>query len=127
MIRYSDPPSLKRIQKFQQKSRAKWAKKYEKLGKEASFKGLVVEYTFFGGNCPVQAEGTFNGTPFSFRARGRVWKVGVGGEKPGSKPDWSYEEVFGDGSFDAGRMSEQEANGFIRQSAKLWLNKVKKI
>lgn len=33
----------------------------------------------FGGNCPVQAEGTIDGKPFYFRARGSSWSMSIGG------------------------------------------------
>jgi len=62
-----------------------------------------------GGNCPVQAEGTINGQPFYFRARGDSWRMNIG--------DWSYEEDYGTGPFDAGWMTEDEARAFIKQSA----------
>ena len=34
----------------------------------------------FGGNCPVQAEGTIDGKPFYFRARGSSWSMSIGGD-----------------------------------------------
>lgn len=73
-----------------------------------------------GGYCPVQAEGTFDGVPFYFRARGERWTIGVGGDDIWLKPDWFYEEPYGDGPFAAGWMSISEAEGFIRKAARLW-------
>lgn len=71
------------------------------------------------GNCPVQARDTINGKPFYFRARGEVWSICIG-DASGDlilQPDWYYEEYYGDGPFDAGWMSEDEARKFIHQAA----------
>lgn len=70
-----------------------------------------------GGNCPVQAEGTIDGIPFYFRARGEHWSMSIGGPDAVGQPEWYHEEEFGDGPYDAGWMSEEDANKFIRQSA----------
>ena len=69
-----------------------------------------------GGLCPVQAEGTIDGKPFYFRARGSAWSIGIGGEPVGS-PEWSHREPYGDGQFDAGWMRLHEARAFIEQAA----------
>lgn len=37
---------------------------------------IVVKY--IGGACPVQAEGTVDGIPFYFRARGNGWSLSIG-------------------------------------------------
>lgn len=68
-----------------------------------------------GGFCPVQAEGTVDGQPFYFRARGAHWSLGIGGEPVGA-PSWHHEESYGDDPFSAGWMSEEEACGFIRKA-----------
>ena len=70
-----------------------------------------------GGNCPVQAEGKINGVDFYFRARGSRWSINIGGADLILAPDWRYEEPYGDGPYDAGWMSEDEARGFIGLAA----------
>ncbi len=75
-----------------------------------------------GGNCPVQAEGRIDGTPFYFRARGSAWSFSVG-EDAISRPDWSHQESYGDGPFDAGWMSDAEARSFIQKAAILYRNR----
>ena len=81
---------------------------------------VKVEITQGGGLCPVQAEGTINGKPFYFRARGSSWRLNIGGEDLILKPEWSYEEDYGDGPFDAGYMSEEEARTFIQKAAEMY-------
>ena len=69
-----------------------------------------------GGYCPVQGEGTVNGKPFYFRARGEWWRIGIGGEPIGS-PEWDCGARFGQWP-DAGWMTEEEAKGFIEKAAR---------
>lgn len=78
-----------------------------------------VVFDWIGGNCPVQAEGTVDGKPFYFRARGQRWRLGIGG-KVVSDPDWGYGEYYGDEQFAAGWMSEEEARGFIAKAVGLY-------
>ena len=81
-----------------------------------------------GGNCPVQAEGTIDGFPFYFRARGERWTMTVANKKDTAReelysgyPDtWHYEEPYGDGPFAAGWMEEKEALAFIYKAADLF-------
>lgn len=81
---------------------------------------IVIEW--LGGNCPVQAEGTINGQPFYFRARGDSWSLEVG--KPGAsdyvsaewETVWEHAEWFGQWP-DAGWMAPEQAEGFLRQAA----------
>lgn len=74
----------------------------------------IIVIDLIGGNCPVQAEGTINGAPFYFRARGARWRVEVG------EPHfWSMEQPFGEWP-DAGWMSEDDARGFIEIAAGLF-------
>jgi hypothetical protein len=77
-----------------------------------------VEIDEIGGNCPVQAFGRIGDEKFYFRARGRTWTLCVG-DDPVTDARWIYEEYYGDGSFDAGWMSEDEARTFITYAAKL--------
>lgn len=81
---------------------------------------IIIKY--IGGNCPVQAEGTINGQPFYFRARGDGWRIGIGGNDIVAAPDWSYEEDYGDGPYDAGWMTKDEARAFIKQSAEKFVS-----
>ena len=77
-----------------------------------------------GGNCPVQAEGHINDQPFYFRARGKRWSVGVGGDVIG-EPDWYYEEEYPGGPFAAGWMSEAEARKCIQEAADRYVSGVR--
>lgn len=79
---------------------------------------IVIDW--IGGNCPVQAEGTVNGKPFYFRARGAHWSMSIGGEDVVGDPEWSHEEDYGDSAFAAGWMPESEARGFIAKAASLY-------
>jgi len=64
--------------------------------------GLVIEW--LGGNCPVQAEGTFDGQPFYFRSRGSAVTCEVGEwEWLGPVYEWP----------DAGWISEDVARAYI--------------
>jgi hypothetical protein len=71
------------------------------------------------GFCPVQAEGTVDGLEFYFRARGRHWRIGIGGDCV-VDPAWGYGEAYGTGPFDAGWMPEEEAKAFIERSVALF-------
>lgn len=79
---------------------------------------------WIGGNCPVQAEGTICGKPFYFRARGSKWSIGIGGDTV-MEPEWYYSEPYGDGPFDAGWMTEDEARSFIKQAAERYLKEAR--
>lgn len=84
-------------------------------------------------NCPVQVEGTINGVPFYFRARGKHWALHVG-QDPLSDLSWVHFERYSDpnakGRFDsdsddgdpfaAGWMTEGEARALIMQGALLY-------
>lgn len=79
--------------------------------------GLVIET--FGGNCPVQAEGTVDGKEFYFRARGDSWSMSIGGEDVVGDPEWSYEEDYGSWP-EAGWMPTDEALAFIDKAVALY-------
>lgn len=74
-----------------------------------------------GGNCPVQAEGTIDGQPFYFRARGEHWSLSVGGADVIGDPAWYYEEEYPGGPFAAGWMSQEEARKFLQEAAERYL------
>ncbi|MCV9965101.1 hypothetical protein OIU34_24695 [Pararhizobium sp. BT-229] len=78
-----------------------------------------VNIDWLAGFCPVQAEGTIDGLPFYFRARGRRWRIGIGGDRV-MNPMWGYGELYGTGPFDAGWMSEDEALVFIEKAVGLY-------
>lgn len=80
-----------------------------------------VEITWIGGNCPVQSEGTVDGLPFYFRARGMHWALEIE-EAPGLT--WRHEEPHGIDPFDAGWMPEEEALGFIDKAVGLFRARV---
>jgi hypothetical protein len=79
--------------------------------------GIVI--SMIGGNCPVQSEGTIDGQPYYFRARGSHISIGIGGSVV-SSPNWYYEEIYGDGPFDAGWIEEDEAREFIEKAANIY-------
>jgi hypothetical protein len=65
---------------------------------------LVIDW--LGGNCPVQAEGTLDGVPFYFRARGTSVTVDVGDE-------WPH----------AGWISEPLARAYIDEAYLAWMER----
>jgi hypothetical protein len=71
--------------------------------------GIAVEW--LGGNCPVQAEGTFDGTPFYFRARGTEVRCDVG--------DWHWDGPEYEWP-DAGWISQDLAHAFIHEAYEAW-------
>lgn len=76
-----------------------------------------------GGQCPVQIEGTVNGIPFYFRARGTSWSLSVAKEEtscPLDKTAWMHKETYGKGPFDAGWMELEEARGFLHKALNIW-------
>lgn len=81
------------------------------------------------GNCPVQAEGRICGNSFYFRARGNRWYVEVYEHNDNniiSNPVpnvWKYEESYGTTPFEAGWMTEKEAEGFIIKAITLYLER----
>lgn len=81
-----------------------------------------IRVDWLGGNCPVQAEGTINGRPFYFRARGNSWRMNIGGGDVVTEPEWSYDADYGTGPFDAGWMTQDQALTFIQQSAERFTN-----
>jgi hypothetical protein len=82
-----------------------------------------IKIDMLGGCCPVQAEGTIEGKPFYFRARGASWSMSIGGSDVVGNPEWYYKQSYGDDAFSAGYMTEEEARTFINQSAKSYINK----
>lgn len=74
-----------------------------------------IEIDWLGGNCPVQAEGTFDGVPFYFRARGTSVTCDVG--DPPAEWAWrgpQYEWP------DAGWIGEDAARAFIAAAYDEW-------
>lgn len=76
-----------------------------------------IEIDWLEGNCPVQAEGTIDGHPFYFRARGSAWSLSIGGADPVGEPTFVYREDWPGGPFDAGWMSEDDARRMIERGA----------
>lgn len=74
---------------------------------------MGIAFTSKGGNCPVQAEGTFDGNEFYFRARGDEWQFHVGPDAERFGPnEYVAEGEYGDG-FDAGWMPLHTAIAII--------------
>lgn len=85
---------------------------------------LIIDW--IGGNCPVQAEGTFDNNSFYFRARWEHWTLtvgcGTGEDSVFSDPIWNAGEKYGGGDpYAAGWMSEEEAMRLIRACYDKWL------
>lgn len=80
-----------------------------------------------GGNCPVQIEGTIDGRPFYFRARGESWSLEVHPTADGAYlswpedgAEWSVEQEWGDGPFEAGWMSLDTARAIVKAGCELY-------
>jgi hypothetical protein len=103
------------------KQKETWQREGPAAEQRAQAAGIVIDS--IGGNCPVQAEGSFDGMRFYFRARGGGWEFHVWtAEKalayrnlPFGEEDWLIERGYGDG-YDAGWMPKHEAIGFICDS-----------
>jgi hypothetical protein len=72
--------------------------------------GIDIEW--LGGNCPVQAEGTFDGVPFYFRARGTGVTVDVGEDWTWCGPEYEWPH--------AGGISPDTARAFIGEAYDDW-------
>jgi hypothetical protein len=92
------------------------------------FPGLVI--TNLGGMCPVQGEGTIDGFPFYFRARGQRYTFSVASTPDGDPLEawggsdevgYHVQHSWGDGPFAAGYMELDVAESFIRQCAREYL------
>jgi hypothetical protein len=95
--------------------------KREGPGAEARAAALGITIETCGGNCPVQAEGSFDAKRFYFRARYDAWQFHIwsGDQRyldvPFGEEELVIERDYGD-QFDAGRMHKHEAIGFICDS-----------
>lgn len=82
---------------------------------------IGVTIAALGGNCPVQAEGAFDGMRFYFRARYDEWEFHAWKAEKArdyldlddDDEDHLIERPYGEGDFDAGWMPKHEAIGFI--------------
>lgn len=77
----------------------------------------MVKIEAIGGHCPVEGEGTMDGIPFYFRARGNRWEMAVG-ELPiqiccGYSDGWVKYEKWCDEPFEAGWMDFDDARELI--------------
>lgn len=83
----------------------------------------LVTITSLEGSTPVQAEGTLpDGKSFYFRARYTSWTFSVGATQDEAidGTGWSWGELYGDGIFEAGYMSEDEARAIIESCAEMY-------
>lgn len=81
-----------------------------------------IKIDMLGGNCPVQGEGTINGVPFYFRARGEHWSMSIGEDPVGIsvyeyKKGWYKSEPWGDEEYAAGWMPVKTAKSIIEKCA----------
>ena len=73
---------------------------------------MALDITMLTGFCPVQGEGSFDGTPFYFRARGTGWSLWLG--KAFNPNDLIAQHKDPDrGEFWAGHMPLDEARSLI--------------
>lgn len=83
-----------------------------------------VDIKWIGGNCPVQAEGSIDGRPFYFRARGIRWSISIGEGSLARRGDdrnvWFYEETYGTSPYGAGYMDIDVATDLIHDAALLY-------
>jgi hypothetical protein len=77
--------------------------------------------TTFGGNCPVQAEGTIDGHAFYFRARGAHWSMSIGGKDVIGEPLWRHFEYWAPWPM-AGYMTDDEARECIDRAIDIFRN-----
>lgn len=82
-------------------------------GGGVAVEGVVIRW--LGGNCPVQAEGTFDGAPFYFRARG----TSVTCEAGDVANEWCWDGPVYEWP-DAGWISEETALAFIATAYEEW-------
>lgn len=95
---------------------------WEREGPAAEARAMALGITIdgIGGNCPVQAEGSFDERRFYFRARGDEWQFHIWPtdkaprflDLPFGQEERIVERGYGSG-FEAGWMHKHEAIGFI--------------
>lgn len=80
----------------------------------------------WGGWCPVEVEGTIDGLPFHFRARGALWSVSIATTPDGDPldafvggPGWLLCEQWGKWP-DAGYMPDDDVRACIVKSVEKW-------
>lgn len=74
---------------------------------------------WLGGSCPVQAEGTIDGHPLYFRARGARWSLDIGEAFGNEPPLFWYREDWGTWP-DAGYMPDDVALSMIDKAVALY-------
>lgn len=96
--------------------RAVWEREGPAADARAALLGIVFDE--IGGNCPLQAEGSFDQQRFYFRARYNRWRfhAWTGSEHyqdAENCDEWVVERPYGTDRFDAGWMHQHEAIHFI--------------
>jgi hypothetical protein len=100
---------------------------------QARLEAIGVKLDTYGGNCPVQIEGTYQGEPFYFRARGSHWAVYIGEgaltvdpqalyARDTYRPEGTSDE---DARFVAGWMPLDEAFDILRLTLERWRSETK--
>ena len=69
--------------------------------------------------CPVQIEGSIDGVPIYFRARGTRWSLGIGGDAV-MAPAWSIGGPYGRSKVAAGWMPHKVAWRLLRKGVRRW-------
>ena len=86
----------------------------------------MINITWLDGYAPVQAEGTFFGVPFYFRARGNYWAVTTAKDSEShnvfdgtmKRGGFFIEKKYSDNEFDASWMPHEDALCFITEAYK---------
>ena len=100
---------------------AKAALKPENPPRIERLRGLGVDVDWISSPVPVSAEGTVDGEPFHFRARGASWKLMIGPKDLWfTDGAWTYGRDYGVWP-EAGWMEEHEALEFIEEGVRAWL------
>lgn len=88
------------------------------MGDGVKDEGVTLDW--FGGTFPVQGEGTIDGVPLYFRARGAQWSLDIGRHDDSDRPPlWWHVEEWGEWP-DAGYMPEEKALAMIDKAVALY-------
>ncbi|AHE56055.1 hypothetical protein [Sphingomonas sanxanigenens] len=80
-----------------------------------------IEIASIGGYCPVQAEGSVDGQPFYFRARGEEWQLHIGPREDWfSGREWWIEVPWTGETYGAGYMPHDQAARLIVAGIAAW-------
>lgn len=90
------------------------------MSEPISRNGYVLNW--FGGSCPVQAEGSIDGHPLYFRARGSQWSLEIGDTSGNEPPLFWHVEDWGTWP-EAGHMPDEVAFEMIDKAVEAYRQK----